>query len=338
MLEIRDNTPFSTKLMPALDKDGYNYAAVIIKGTFDIRPHTPVLVIADEQVSALSEDVFYGEPGKSSLQYEADVAWNKPGVDIVLNGHAYAPGGRAAESVAASLQVGKHRHLVNVIGDRFWRREGLHWQPTSPAKFQRMALRYENAFGGAAETADDSQEFYKANPVGKGFAGARGQGLTEGLALPNLEHPTQPISQWDDTPQPMGFGFIGRNWQPRINYAGTYDEQWRQQRFPLLPLDFDDRFHCAAHPGLRIPEGMADGERVFASNLSESGSLTIELPRYRFRAIALIKGKSFEFAPVLDTVVIEPDDLRVLLTWRIAIPCARNFLYVDRVTVHWRAA
>ena len=46
------------------------------------------------------------------------------------------------------------------------------------------------------------------------------------------------------------FGPVGRHWEPRVRYAGTYDDRWTEDRMPLLPKDFDDRFHNAAPPGL----------------------------------------------------------------------------------------
>jgi hypothetical protein len=36
---------------------------------------------------------------------------------------------------------------------------------------------------------------------------------------------------------------------------------------------------------------------------------------------------------VLDTVVIEPDEGRVMLTWHSTVPCPREFVYVDCVIV-----
>ena len=37
--------------------------------------------------------------------------------------------------------------------------------------------------------------------------------------------------------------------------------------------------------------------------------------------------------PILDTVVIEPDLDRVLLSWRVTLRCPRTFLFIDHVTV-----
>jgi hypothetical protein len=41
-----------------------------------------------------------------------------------------------------------------------------------------------------------------------------------------------------------------------------------------------------------------------------------------------------EYPPVnLETVLLEPDENRVALTWRAALPCDRKVLKVEKVTV-----
>lgn len=338
MLEVKNKTPFSAIITPSLDKHGHNYVVVIIKGAFDIHQRGAALVISDAQQPPQMSDVFYGEPGKSSVKYEADIAPIKKSPDIVLNGYAYAPSGRQVATVDASLQIGCYKKVVRVFGDRFWQKNNLQWQATQPRKFERMQLIYEKAYGGGVRAKDDQSflEYCAYNPVGEGFVGQKGDGMREGLALPNLEDPAHLIQFWDDRPNPVGFGFIGRSWAPRLAYAGTYDEQWQRERMPLLPLNFEERYYNGAHPDLILSEPLSGGEEVVATNLSESGLLSFTLPKYRLTATALIKGKAITIAAIMDTVVVEPDDLRVWIIWRAIIPCARQFLYIDNVALDWR--
>ncbi len=339
MLEIRNKTPFSAMLVPSLDKHGHNYAVMIVKGTFKIHAQGASLVMADEQQAPLQNDVFYGEAGKSSVKYESDISPVKRAVDLVLNGHAYAPGGRAISALDASLQIGRYKKSIRVFGDRTWQKHHLRWEQTPPVKFERMRLVYENSFGGVAprESEESPVEFCRYNPLGKGFAGTDGKGLKLGLALPNLEDPTQLIQYWDDCPAPVGVGFICRNWAPRLMYAGAYDEQWKKDRMPLLPQDFDDRYYNGAQTQLMLSSEFELGETVELIHFSEQGSLKFRLPRYRVVVTALIKGKPVTHVLAMDTIVIEPDDMRVFITWRHAIPCKNQFLYIDNVTVDWES-
>ena len=44
----------------------------------------------------------------------------------------------------------------------------------------------------------------------------------------------------------VGLGAVGRWWQPRLALAGTYDDSWKQTRWPGLPEDFDFGYwNCA---------------------------------------------------------------------------------------------
>ena len=339
MLEIQNKTPFTTTLIPSLDKHGHSFAVVIIKGTFIIHDRAPALVIAEEQQPMQPKDVFYGDPNKSSVRYEADIAPIKILPEVILIGHAYAPSDRPTSVVDVSLQVGTHKKVIRVFGDRFWQRDNLLWRISRPQTFERIALTYENAFGGAIPAPADKEavEFCSFNPIGKGFTGSDGQALSEGLALPNLENPTQLIENWDDNPTPVGLGFIGRSWQPRINYAGTYDQTWQEQRMPLLPSDFNEKYYNGAHPDFQLLDSLLGGEDVVATNLSESGLVKFSLPRYRFTASVSIKGRSTIYQPVMDTMIIEPDIQQVQITWRVAIPCSKQFLYIDKITVDWRS-
>lgn len=333
MLEIRNHTPLSVSLVPGLDKEGVDFVTTIMKGKFTIVPGQSRLKFADEPATIFQADEYFGEPDKSSVRYEADVAMRKRGTDIVVNGHAYAPNGRAI-SVDASVQVGNSKKTCRVFGDRLWEKSKsavMSWAPSRPAPFERMPLGYEHAFGGVDPKTPQGQvpQFSAANPIGKGFQ----REPTEGLPLPNIEDPRHLIERWEDRPAPAGFGFIGRGWKPRVDLAGTCDAHWKQTRFPLLPADFDDRYFNGAHPDLITPGLLRGGERVALTQLCASGPLSFDLPVWTDPVTVVIKGDRQVYIPVLDTIVIEPDDLSALITWRVTAPCPKTFLYIDSVIV-----
>src|SRR5262249_17185906 len=87
--------------------DGRDLLVIIIKGTFRIRDEAGGgLALDEEQVPLVMSDEFHGEPGLSAPKYEIDFAPRKPYCDVLLNGAAYAPGGRPTERVTVGLQVG----------------------------------------------------------------------------------------------------------------------------------------------------------------------------------------------------------------------------------------
>jgi hypothetical protein len=337
MLEVRNHTPLNAALIPALDKEGRDYAAVIMKGKFTIVPGQPRLVFSDEPAPIIHQDQHYGEPSQTSVRYESDAVPYKRGTDIIVIGHAYAPNQRPAYSVDVSVQVGTRGKTCRVFGDRVWEKSPhavLTLAPGAPQPFERVPLLYEHAYGGIDPTRpeDKSPEFSPHNPVGKGYLGPRAV-VREGLPLPNIEDPRHLIQRWDDRPLPAGLGFLGRAWQPRVALAGTYDDAWKKQRLPLLPHDFNDRYFNGAHPDLIVDPVLQGGEHVTLTHLSADGALAFDLPIWRDPITVYLKGQKTIFPPVLDTVVIEPDSRHVLLTWRATIPCPRQFLYIDTVII-----
>ena len=58
----------------------------------------------------------------------------------------------------------------------------------------------------------------------------------------------------------MAFGPVGRSWQPRIRWAGTYDQKWMDEKFPFLPEDFDERYYQCRPRG--PADGLSPGRRV----------------------------------------------------------------------------
>ncbi len=334
MLEVRNHTPLSTALIPGLDKNGYDYAVVIMKGNFKITPNQNRLVLSDEPAIIFQGDAHYGDPVETSVRYESDTSMLKRGTDIVVNGHAYAPGQHAVLAQDVSLQVGNLNKTCRVFGDRHWEKSVTAWGYSHPAKFDRLPLLYENAYGGIAPNSAENKtpEASTSNPLGKGYIGLKGK-PTEGLPLPNIEDRRYLIQKWDDRPPLAGFGFISRGWQPRIALAGTYDAHWQKQRHPLLPLDFDDRYFNGAHPDLITPVPLSGGEPVILTNMSESGVMAFDLPVWHDPVTVFLKDSKVLFQPVMDTVVIEPDAHNVQITWRVTVPCPKQFLYIDTVII-----
>lgn len=335
MLELRNNTPLNVELIPGLDKSGHDYAIVVIKAKFNIVPGSTALVFSEEPATIHQGDEYYDEPGKSSVRFGSDVSLLKQSTDVVLNGHAYAPGNQPVRMVDVSVEFANQIKTCRIFGERQWEKTGASWNYSRPASFEQMSLKYENAYGGADkdETNDTVAAYAERNPIGKGFVNPNNKGPKEGQALPNIEDPRSLIQHWKDQPSTAGFGFISPDWQPRVGLTGTYDDQWQASRMPLLPRDFNDSFFNSAHPDMVAKTVLTGGEIFNFKNVTESGELQFQLPTWDLPVTTSIKGKSTAYAPSLDTVVIEPDEHSVYLSWRSSIPCYRQFLYIDSVTV-----
>lgn len=338
MLDLRNYTPLTAEIIPGLDKNGYDYATLIIKGNFILDPSNTNLVLSEQPAKLVKADAFYDEADNSSVRYESDTAMLKVSTDIVLNGHAYTPKNKKLNMLDVGLQINDRKITYRVFGDRYWEKNGLSWGITPAQQFDRMALTYENAFGGvdASTLDDDIVQYSDFNPIGKGFVGNK-KSPTTGLALPNIESPQALITQYTDRPMPSGYGFISRSWQPRIDLAGTYDDDWQNHRQPLLPMDFNEKYFNAAHPNLISPSLLVGGESIMLKNMSQLGDINFVLPSWTAPVKVTVKGRSKSIQPLLDTVIIEPDINSVALTWRVTMPCYKKFLYINSLTIGKRA-
>ncbi len=326
MLAVVDRTPFSSSLIPALDKDGTEYLVVVTKATFSIHTSRGA-VVADEQVPVALADVHHGEPGRSSILYESDSALRKPGADVVLVGKAHGPAG-GASSMEIELRVGAARRVVRVLGPRVWSRIGATLRASQPGRITTVPLVWERAFGGADERGRDER-----NPVGTGYVSPGASGDLEGQALPQLEDPSEPLQQLGERPRPVGFGFVSRSWSPRTALAGTYDAAWRAERAPLLPLDFDDRFFLGAPSGLSLAR-LDGGEQVAARGvLPGAGAFEFVVPRRAIEVRIEMGAAATPHRARLDTMVVEPERRRILLTYRASVPVRRRLLDIDRVRI-----
>lgn len=334
LLELDNDTPFPVVLQPWLDKENLDHASVFVKTTYAL-PEEPgsALTPAEEQMDPVKAAEYFGEPGESSLKYDTDTAPVKPGTDVVLIGSAVSS--KPVQQMNVSLSAGPLAKTVRVIGDRTWHRKLGRWHMSDPEPFTEMPLMYERAFGGSDTSSKKAadHDWESRNPVGTGFNVAGEKDLLEGMLLPNLEDPKQLIKSRKDRPTPAGFGFLGPNWMPRVEYGGTYDDAWLDQRAPLLPLDFDDRFFHSAPPDLVNPTPFEGGEKVVVAGVSAQGRLEFEIPKISFVAKVTIKNQTTEYRTALDTVMIEPEEGRVVLNHRLLFACPRQFLYIKKVHV-----
>lgn len=330
---VENKTPFAFEALHLLDEQNRPVLTTVIKGTFQVGPDGRC-VRAEEQVAVnLGGEPWEEDPAGSSYRYEPEVAFTKPATDVVLNGHAWAARSGVSEMVVG-LKVGPLQKQVSVVGDRAWFKSLGQVSASKPRPFEKIPLRWERAFGGWDRShADPARHQCEArNPVGRGMRASKN--FEEGLRLPNLEDPQQPLRKFGESVAPAGFGFVSPHWQPRAALAGTYDERWQKQRAPLLPQDFDRRHLNAAAPGLVAPGYLRGDEPVVAAGVLPQGTLRFVLPGVPPPQVEVVFRGAWKPLPTnLDTVIIEADERRVLLLWRGCLPLATGPLDVSSIRV-----
>jgi hypothetical protein len=313
--------------------DGREQLVVVAKATYRLPANGEPAELAPEQLPLVQEDVFTGDPAMSAPLYETDYAHRKPRCDVVLLGSAHARPGQRATRLPVGLRLGPLVKQFVVVGHRHWTRGVLGPTPGKAEPFERMPIGYDSAFGGTDRTREARQEVHTflANPVGRGFGKHPEHYMAQ--PLPNSEDPGQPIDSPTGNYRPLAFGPIGRNWTPRLRYAGTYDQSWLEQRLPLWPDDFDDRYFQCAPPDQQMdyPQG---GEDIVLLNLTPDGRRSFKLPARPMPVhVTMHRGRDTTAAAKLDTIVIEPDAGRFSLAWRAVIDMPRSLFDVQEAIV-----
>lgn len=330
MLSLDDHTPFAACSLAAMDRDDHTRLVVVVAGRF-LLPNPGATVehpcrIAEEQHAAPLVDEYWGAPGASSLRYEGQATFARPGTDLYVQGTAWAPGGRRTTRTVVGVRVGPCERGVAVFGERAWHRGMGGLVPSSPLPFESLPIRYERCFGGSPpEPSPEVAMRADLNPVGCGLFERAADAIDQ--PLPCFEDPSALIRSPLDRPRPAGLGPIPRPWQPRRQFSGTYDQSWLEQRAPLWPRDLDERFFCAGAPGLVTRSHLVGGEPVVLVGFSPDGPHRFRLPYVPLLATFRFRHRKEQQPMILDAIAFEPDDGTFTMIWRAGIVMDDDALY-----------
>lgn len=317
-MQILTQTRFPAQSTQGMDSAGREFLSLVIKGTWDFpaAPGAPPQK-AREQRPLIMADEYAGPPGFSPPLWETDFAFRKGRCDVVAQGAAYAPGGQPAERVRVGLRVGDWVKQFDVVGPRQWRTLGPSITATRPFPFTRLAFGYDTAFGGPDRSwPDDKPPAYADNPYGLGFAAARSGSRIDGLDLPLTEAPEDPVTSPFGAHRPMALGPIARVVPTRARLGGTYDDNWKENIFPFLPPDFDERYYQCAPPDQQIAPP-APGTPVVIVGLTPAAREEFRLPETRLPVrLFRTREQALETTLLPDTLAFDCEARQFTLTWR----------------------
>jgi len=317
MWGLSNQTRYAAERTWVRDRTGHHHWVVVVKGTFEIALNGE-LHLAGEQSPPLMVPEYFGEPGLSSLRFDGDLVPGKATTEVIVNACAYAPHGKPATSVPVELTVGPVQKALVVHGPRVYFNGGGGLVATAAQSFERCPIRYEDAYGGSDLSDPDprKQRIDPRNPVGRGV---------RARAVDLVDTPAHRIEYPQGDPRkvgPAGLGVLASHWSPRLELAGTYDEAWFEHTRPLLPVDYDERFTLCAPFDQRAPTFLTGGEPVRLVNMTAGGELRTTLPRVELLHTTRIKGRRQQHRSKLITVILEPEQRRLLLVWHTSLPVA----------------
>lgn len=309
-------TPFTAIAHPVTEASGRKVVVVIVKGTFESR--RGALVRAEPRPVRMNDTPNDDSNPWSSFRYASDLCAQKRGADVMVVGEAISA--RPVVAMDVAVKVRALTAPLRVHGPRVYYASVGQVVVGPAAAVERVPIVYEKAYGGAiAET----QRIEERNPSGVGFA-ARPADLV-GRPAPQIEHPANPIRSAADRPDPAGYGPIASHWSPRRERAGTFDDRWKQERFPLMPLDFDLRYNNVANPALWLDEPLRPGDPVGVIGMSTEGIWSFAIPRLPVLFHARFDGaQAVSLQPEIDTLVLEPGEQRLEIVARRVFPVGRG--------------
>jgi uncharacterized protein YjbI with pentapeptide repeats len=308
---IINHTPFPCAYLVGRVNYPAHSLTLIVKGTFDCVPGKN-LEPAREQLFPTG-DIYLNDDMQGSCIYESDFAYYKPRADILLTGKCYSAGTKPIQVSKVVFQVGNINKTLSIFGRRYWK--GLALAPSDPEMFTEMQLSYENSFGGAG---------FAKNPIGTGYLSDQQDGGPRSLLLPTVEDPHHLVRSPKDSPEPAGFGPLGKTWPQRGKKIGTYTDRYVDERWPWFPVDFDWGYFNAAPRDMQVEGFLRGDEPLFFQNLHpQHSNYHCRLPGLRVRCF-INKGDSpqaeqsrlTEVPLNLDTLWVDMEAEKLVLVWR----------------------
>jgi hypothetical protein len=309
-MPLSNATKFAALDVPMLDRSGREVVVVIVKATFTVKGPENKLVPADEPAPIRLVDVLRDPkaPERSSVLYPSDLAVEKRGTDVVIVGSAVAK--KRVPVIDVGVQIKAKTTSLRVHGPREYFRGIMEIAISASVPADEVPLEWERAYGGASE---DYAVVESRNPAGVGVA--KNDKTLIGKLAPQIEHPGMPHKTAKDKHPPAGLGAILPHWSPRREYAGTFDEQWKKTRMPLMPLDYDVRHGNHAAPALLFEQPLVTGDPISILGMSED-LFAFTLPKLPITIEARYDAKGEVARPLVDSILIEPRTRRVELVVR----------------------
>jgi uncharacterized protein YjbI with pentapeptide repeats len=294
-------------------------ATFLLKATFDLHFDGTATLLPEDDQPHFDGDASWDDLPSRGLRTASDFAPFKPGTDLVLAGHAHAPGGQAVPYLQVSFGVGSFRKPAVVFGDRYDRGGLLGGSLSEPLPFLRMPLDWSRAYGGPN---------LAANPIGRGASESTLADGTRVRLAPNVESLDQALSLAGGRPEPWGFCPLDPAWPQRMRKVGSYGGSYVKDHWPGYPPDFDWSFFNAAPADQVLPGVYLRGDEAleFRNLDPEFPEFRSTLPGLQARCFARVRRAGrLEFREVtmrIDTLFADMDARRVTLVWRGVTPAA----------------
>ena len=292
--------PFIVSTLPWESRPGQWNVTVCLKATYSLSPGDPALAA---QQDGSHDDVLFEQARHASLYSPGDFVPFKSRADVLLVGHAHAPGGAAVEGLIVRLRVGDFTKALRVTGDRAWVETPQGPRPSSPRPFTRVPLRYERAWR-----------------KGDNVVGSAGGDTTHPPA--NID-----VLPGEDSAETPGFGPLAPSWRalrsPQAQETLIWSQRLRSARGPA-PAGLDPPALHAAPRDQQLPDLLPSSPLVLDNLHARFPHLESRLPSIvpRVFHVDASTGQPRDVQVRIDTLWIDTDREVFVVSWRGAVAIA----------------
>jgi len=321
MWHVDNQTPFGAHGYFVRDRDGAEYWVVAVRAKFRVLNNGRTELHETQAPPNLAPR--YADPHNLELVEESDFVPFRPGADILLQGFVFATDPNPNALHPFGFRVGSLQKVGEARPRRRIRKKSKTWELIHQDPFEPVPLSWTESLGGLDPVIDPySPARHPSNPIGRGWL-ANLTTAPDGveLEMPRIENIYDFYDPGRPLPQPFGFGPLQPSWQPRLGFAGTYDDVWRKTRSPLLPADFSDSFYQAAPADQIYPDDLKGGEPVFIEGMHPEGPYEFSLPRFHLRASTKLANRRVTQRFRIVSVHIDGTEKTVDLVWNSHLLC-----------------
>ncbi len=264
----------------------------------------------EQQASEIYDDPIYiGKAGLSAMKADHEFSVVKTNTDVLIFGKARSYAKKAVTYHECRLLIDGHiDKTIAVLGDRQWIEHGGSVTLSKPRPFIEKEIDYSCAIGGDLR-----------NRLGGGIADTKGELLQQ--KVPSVFYPTEDWSATPKNTRVAGFGPLPPFFGARQQYAGTFDDDWLENRKPLYPVDFDRRFYQSAPQDQQCKGFLSGGERLLISGFCHNDALTFRFPKEMYIAEAQFKNSNYRVDMQISTVFIDTESRTLSISYSATFPC-----------------
>ena len=250
-----------------------------------------------------------------------DASFLKLGAGVCASGSVF-PERPGAGRGTARLTVGTATRAVAAFGPRVWREGAMgRLEATAPLPFERVAMTWENAYGGSVweptsvlevdgeeAIVPEHPNAYALNTHGIGFYPRREHALEQ--PLPALEDPDRLVRSWDDRPEPVCFAPYPLSGGMRVR--SIFDEKDRK-----VDLSLVGRLFVRSGPRTTFDE-IPVGTTITLEGMRPRGErLTLVVPPAPVAFEVRVGEVETTLVPSIDAVDLDAEAAEARLLWRV---------------------